>query len=108
MVMEDLTGMKPGSRRGNIDHHWSYRYIQTRIAQRCEEHDVRVRYINPAYTSQTCSACGVTDKTSRKREVFECNACGVVADADFNASVNILHRGTNNAHAKKTSSIAGY
>ena len=103
VVMEDLTGMKPGSRRGNINHHWSYRYIQTRIAQRCEEHDVRVRHVNPAYTSQTCSACGVTDKASRKREVFECNACGVVEDADYNASVNILHRGTNNARAQKTS-----
>ena len=103
VVMEDLTGMKPGSRRGNINHHWSYRYIQTRIAQRCEEHDVRVRHVNPAYTSQTCSACGVTDKTSRKKESFVCNSCGVVEDADFNASINILHRGTNNAHARKTS-----
>lgn len=99
VVLEKLTGMKVGRRWGNINHHWSHAYIQQRIEQRCEELDVQVRHVHPAYTSQTCSECGITDKKSRHKEVFSCNSCGVVTDADLNASVNILRRGTNNARA---------
>lgn len=50
--------------------------------------------INPAYTSQCCSACGVIDKRSRKSQAdFQCVECGFEANADHNAAINILNRG---------------
>ena len=50
--------------------------------------------INPAYTSQTCNACGVVDKASRKSQArFQCVACGHEANADINAARNILAAG---------------
>ena len=54
----------------------------------------RVIAVDPQYTSQTCSSCGNVDKNNRKTQShFECTACGFVANADINASINILNRG---------------
>jgi putative transposase len=50
--------------------------------------------VNPQYTSQTCSACGVVDKASRQSQSeFVCMACGHTANADHNAARNILAAG---------------
>ncbi len=49
--------------------------------------------VSPAYTSQTCSRCGFVHRENRRGEVYQCTSCGIVLDADFNASLNILHRG---------------
>ncbi|MEV0287659.1 transposase [Kribbella sp. NPDC050820] len=50
----------------------------------------RVEKVNPAYTSQTCSACGHCAPESRESQaVFRCVACGHRAHADVNAAVNI-------------------
>ncbi len=50
----------------------------------------RVEKVNPAYTSQTCSACGHRAPDNRESQaVFRCVACGHRANADVNAAVNI-------------------
>jgi putative transposase len=50
----------------------------------------RVEKINPAFTSQRCSACGHVDRKSRKSQaVFRCTACGYACNADVNAAKNI-------------------
>ncbi len=47
--------------------------------------------VNPAYTSQSCNACGFTDPGNRNDRKFECMACGH-ADSmrTLNAARNIL------------------
>jgi len=50
----------------------------------------RVEKINPAFTSQRCSACGQVDRDSRESQaVFRCTACGYACHADVNAAINI-------------------
>jgi putative transposase len=50
----------------------------------------RVERINPAFTSQRCSACGHVDPKSRESQaVFRCTACGYAGNADVNAARNI-------------------
>ena len=50
----------------------------------------RVEKINPAFTSQRCSACGQVDPKSRESQaVFRCTACGFAGHADVNAAINI-------------------
>jgi putative transposase len=50
----------------------------------------RVEKINPAFTSQRCSACGHVDRKSRKSQaVFRCTACQYARNADVNAARNI-------------------
>ena len=50
--------------------------------------------VNPAYTSQTCSACGTVDAKSRESQArFACRSCGHAENADVNAAKNILAAG---------------
>ena len=49
--------------------------------------------VEPQFTSQTCNACGVVDKSNRKDEKFLCVSCGHSDHADVNAAKNILQRG---------------
>jgi putative transposase len=50
----------------------------------------RVEKINPAFTSQRCSACRQVDARSRKSQArFVCTACGYAGNADVNAARNI-------------------
>ena len=55
----------------------------------------RLVKVNPAYTSQTCSACGTVDSRGRNSQArFACPCCGFRANADHNAAINILRRNT--------------
>jgi putative transposase len=50
----------------------------------------RVEKVNPAFTSQRCSACGHMDPKSRESQaVFRCTACAFSLNADVNAAKNI-------------------
>jgi predicted RNA-binding Zn-ribbon protein involved in translation (DUF1610 family) len=46
--------------------------------------------VNPAYTSQTCSACGHRQPMPLSVWVYECPHCGLVLHRDHNGSNNIL------------------
>ncbi len=48
--------------------------------------------VNPAYTSQECSDCGVIVKKSLSTRTHVCQ-CGCVLDRDENAALNILKKG---------------
>ena len=50
----------------------------------------RIEKIDPAYTSQCCSACGHVAVESRKSQaLFACVACNFACNADVNAARNI-------------------
>jgi transposase len=50
----------------------------------------RVEKIHPAFTSQTCSACGHRERGNRKSQAeFSCRACSLIINADVNAARNI-------------------
>jgi len=53
--------------------------------------------VNPAYTSQTCSACGnrlpPDKRLGLSERVFDCPCCNLHMDRDLNASLNILSLG---------------
>ncbi|MCS7352321.1 MAG: RNA-guided endonuclease TnpB family protein, partial [Anaerolineae bacterium] len=67
--------------------------IRRKLRELQEEYGIEVVYVNPAYTSQTCSNCGYVDKENRKsRSEFECKLCGRNLHADVNASRNLLSR----------------
>lgn len=83
---------KAGLNRSILDQGWGQ--FRTLLAYKLEERGGRLIEVNPAYTSQTCSACGVIDADSRRDQRFACRACGHEAHADTNASLNILRRGT--------------
>lgn len=50
----------------------------------------RIEKINPAFTSQRCSACGHVAAENRKNQAaFACTACDFACNADVNAARNI-------------------
>ena len=66
--------------------------IRNQLHYKAEWAGRELALVDPAYTSQTCSICGLLDAASRDRQKFCCRACGVELDADVNAAVNILKR----------------
>ena len=85
--MEKLT--KDGF-NNTILRNWSYYQLQQYIEYKAEREGIKVRYIDPAYTSQTCARCGHVDKENRQtQEKFICTKCGFELNADHNASINI-------------------
>ena len=80
---------------------WSYYELQKMIEYKAEREGIKVRYVDPAYTSQTCSKCGHVDKENRPTQAkFKCVNCGLELNADHNASINIA-RSDNFVNKKK-------
>ncbi|MFF5210999.1 zinc ribbon domain-containing protein [Streptosporangium sp. NPDC000396] len=68
----------------------------------------RVVRVNPAYTSQRCSACGIVDPKSRQSQAaFRCRSCGYVGNADVNAARNIHHAAGHAVSAREGPGVAG-
>lgn len=72
---------------------WSYSKTVRKLGRLCEENGVLLTKVNPAYTSQICNLCGLKHENNRNGPRFKCLSCGYEADADYNAAVNISHRG---------------
>jgi putative transposase len=53
----------------------------------------RVQAVNPAYTSQTCSGCGVIVSKGLSVRWHQCPDCGASLHRDHNAALNILRLG---------------
>ncbi len=88
-----------GTKFMNKMQYWSYRLVIDRLERLCEENGILLTKVNPAYTSQTCSNCGCIDKKSRKGELYQCQHCGYVNDADINAAINISRMGVYSLHS---------
>src|SRR5205085_8044558 len=52
--------------------------------------NIPVIAVEPAFTSQDCSACGTRVKKSLSVRTHICPGCGLVLDRDHNAAINIL------------------
>lgn len=84
---------KAGLNRSILNQGW--RAFETLLAYKVEERGGTLAFVDPAYTSQTCSTCGVVDGESRKNQAaFVCLHCGAEHHADTNAAINILRRNT--------------
>jgi putative transposase len=104
LAFEDLTNIrqslntKPRSkierRRTN---NWAFYQLRLFVGYKANIAGVRVMFVPPAYTSQTCSQCGhihpIKGKSYRNGKVFKCGDCGFEHDADINAAKNIAALG---------------
>jgi len=81
---------KAGLNRSIYDQGWGA--FRTMLAYKLAERGGRLIEVPATYTSQTCSACGLVDASSRSGLRFCCTGCGHAAHADTNAAINILRR----------------
>jgi len=89
---EKLENVKKGSnsRKNSKEKlkRWSYGKAISNLKIMCEERGIMLAAVSPAYMSQKYS------KESRKGEQYLCMGCGYEIDADYNAAINILNKGT--------------
>lgn len=106
--IEDLSGITMDKNNYFLKS-WSYYQLQEMIFYKANEHNINVLYVEPAYTSQTCSCCGNIDKEQRKSTKFNCSneKCEeyqIEKDSDINAAKNIaLKQGYTKDEKKKKS-----
>ncbi|WP_245789064.1 RNA-guided endonuclease InsQ/TnpB family protein, partial [Streptosporangium canum] len=98
IALEDLQGIRDRVRLRKPQrvtlHSWSFHQLGRFIAYKAARAGVALVYVDPAYTSQGCSACGHVDKKNRPdQETFRCTSCGFAEHADVNAARNIAARG---------------
>lgn len=94
--LEDLAGIRLRGKAKRRDQarslqSWSFYRLQRFIAYKAALAGIRMEWVKPAHTSQTCSRCGHLAKTNRQGIRFRCQACGYEAHADGNAALNISH-----------------
>ncbi len=96
-VIEDLTGIRERGYKKlrRLVANWVYRKLDEILSYKALGLGKIIHYIDPAYTSQTCSACGHVKKANRKGELFKCRACNFETHADYNASLNIVAAAVN-------------
>ncbi|WP_091383898.1 RNA-guided endonuclease InsQ/TnpB family protein [Actinokineospora alba] len=76
---------KAGLNRGILASGWGQ--LVTRLEHKAPGGVVKV---DPRFTSQRCSACGVVDREARESQAaFRCRSCGFACNADVNAARNI-------------------
>jgi IS605 OrfB family transposase len=103
IALQDLQGIREragktvSKRQRRALHSWAFFQLRAFIAYKAALAGVRVVYVDPAYTSQTCSQCGHCghcEKANRMSQAkFLCRSCGFSAHADLNAAANIRARG---------------
>jgi len=97
IVLEDLSGVRNTKKQAKSFryslHSWSFYQLGSFIEYKAKLLGVPVVKIDPAYTSQQCSRCGLLGNRNKKR--FECPACGHIENADVNASfvIGLRHQG---------------
>ncbi|MBW2475572.1 MAG: transposase [Deltaproteobacteria bacterium] len=90
IALEDLTNIreniKGGRRIRTRLHRWAFRQLQTFVAYKAQSLGLDVIFVDPAYSSQSCSLCG--EIGLRQKHLFSCS-CGFRAHADCNAARNL-------------------
>ena len=94
IALEDLSDIRERTRLRKAQRarhsNWAFAQLRQFISYKAVLAGVLVCIINPAYTSQRCSACGHTERANRPTQAhFCCVSCGHTASADTNAAINI-------------------
>jgi putative transposase len=94
IAIEDLKGIRGRvtawrSQRSRL-HSWSFHQLRAFVTYKAKRVGIPVVTVDPRYTSQACSCCGVIDRKNRPDQAtFSCISCGHAEAADLNAARNI-------------------
>ena len=89
----DIKQMVEGSRLAKNIQDASWNQFYNYLTYKAEEAGRKLRLVNPAYTSQTCSCCGHIEAKRLSDRQHDCARCGYRATRDYNAARNILALG---------------
>ena len=81
---------KRGLNRSITEQTWGL--LRSQLAYKAEWAGRELAVVDPEFTSQRCSGCGVVSAEHRQRKRYDCAECGMTEDADVNAARNILYK----------------
>ena len=81
---------KAGLNRSITEQTWGL--LRNQIAYKAEWAGREMVLVDPRFTSQRCSGCGVVSADNRQHKRYDCADCGMTEDADINAARNVLHK----------------
>jgi putative transposase len=91
LFLEKLNFQSPGMsvRMNRLIQNCGRAVLAAKLEAIKQQFGVEATEVASAYTSQTCSCCGYTDKRNRSAQKFQCRFCGNRMHADVNASRNV-------------------
>lgn len=98
IAVEELTGIRERVRLRKPQRathaSWAFAQLAVFLTYKAARAGVPIVEVDPAYTSQRCTACGHTDRRNRTSQArFVCRDCGYTAEhADILGADNIAHR----------------
>ncbi|ERG96711.1 MAG: transposase, IS605 OrfB family, central region [Haloquadratum walsbyi J07HQW2] len=108
VAFENLTGIRDRMAGAKRFHAWAFRRLYQYVEYKAEMFGPEVTQVNPAYTSQRCSSCGLTDDSNRRsKHQFVCQKCEDELNADYNASKNIARKLLKRLRSGQKSSSGG-
>lgn len=92
-AMSNRLKRKIGSRTVRSMLTWSHYTFRKRLEEKAKERkDCQLVLVDEAYTSKTCTRCGIVNDKLGGCKVFRCSSCGLSLDRDINGARNILLR----------------
>lgn len=90
--LEALSGISAATRKSRKNNHslhnWSFYRLSLFIEYKAKLAGIKVEYVNPAYTSQTCPICGCVHKANDR--TYICPDCDYKSHRDIIGARNIL------------------
>ena len=101
LALEDLSGIRERvtvcAAQRSYRLSWAFFQLRQQLAYKATAAGVPLLLVDPAYTSQTCSACGHCEGANRhSQSSFRCRRCSFALNADHNAAINIAYRAAAN------------
>ncbi|MFP8952032.1 RNA-guided endonuclease InsQ/TnpB family protein [Natrialbaceae archaeon A-arb3/5] len=90
IVFEDLKHIRENAPPGKQFHQWAHRQLVELVEYKASTKGMRVEFVSPENTSRRCPECGHTSGVNRTTQSqFECERCGMTANADYVGAKNI-------------------
>ena len=70
-------------------HQWAHGKFKDYIEYKAKDNGIEVKYVDEAYTSQTCPRCEAADESHKHGRRFKCCSCGFEAHRDSVGAWNI-------------------
>lgn len=90
--LEQLTNIRQTTRTSRKNeknlHTWSFYRLSQFVKYKAELEGIKVEYVNPAYTSQTCPKCSGKNKARDRK--YKCE-CGFEKHRDIIGAMNIRY-----------------
>ena len=67
--------------------------LKQRLKYKASLYKKKLFFVNEAYTTKTCSNCGIINNDVGSKEIFKCSCCHLTTGRDLNASKNIMMKG---------------